>query len=375
MRIRPSAQSTPPTPPREETPAGATPARGLHSVFEEVGRALHHAKEELVALFHHQRGAEVLPCRGEGTLPEADLDGAISGLDSALAATPPALASNSELARPGAFVPGSAGLALSERSRAQVRALAPPFAQMFAATAAEVMKVASGALSPSAYMIAVMDHAATLTGAFLGSAQATPAQRNEIFARLVHFAFCAHAEDDSGRVLNSEDLKREAVGFGISDAGSLLEDAYRLAVATRCSTPGSDPAHPQIFGNGVRGGFNYNIVDRVSGGSTITHHFGEFLGAGFVDLLGQADRAVTIVDSPGENPADVRNGYFAVMVGQGLASGSLTPGRAIALTRFALTTGGPTPPWGTPPEGNDDGTFLSAADFELPRWQAALDAA
>jgi hypothetical protein len=220
-------------------------------------------------------------------------------------------------------------------------------------------------------MTRVMEDAALISSDWATSRGLPEAARNEAFARLVHFAFCAHRDDDSSAKLGSTDLKREAIGFGISDAGSLLEDTYRMTVAQQFSSPGKDAAHPLIDGNGVAGGFNYRIQDRQSGGSTITHHFGEFLGAGFVDLLGQSDRAVTQVDSPAKNPADVRNGYFAVMLGKGLASGELAPEDAVALTRWALTAtpaGQPPPPWGAPEAGQEDGAFLSPGDFQLSAW-------
>jgi hypothetical protein len=96
-----------------------------------------------------------------------------------------------------------------------------------------------------------------------------------------------------------------------------------------------------------------------------------------VDLLGQADPAVTKVDSPRANPADVRNGYFAVMLGKGLAAGTLAPDEAVALTRWALTQPSPgeaPPPWGNPPEGLEDGQFLSPGNYRLGAWLDAYRA-
>jgi hypothetical protein len=359
---------------------------GAEKLLGKVEQAAWQVEEDLQSRLSGQPNAEQIYVHhglwaqkvSGGQTDGVDLAQSQAALNGMLGQIPSALAHNPELGRTASFdvVGGADGtLKLNATSAKAVAGLQAPFDKMFSATVDTLGQLRDGKLSPSDYMVQVMSNASRISSDWAAAKHLPASARNEAFARLVHFAFCAHRDDDSGQKQDSTDLKREALGFGISDAGSLLEDAYRMTVAQRFSTPGADPSHPSVFGNGVGGGFNFNVQDRQSGGSTITHHFGEFLSAGFVDLLGQADPAVTHVDSPKANPADVRNGYFAVMLGKGLASGQLEPDQAVALTRWALTQpgpGAPPAPWGNPAAGVDDGKFLSANDFQLGAWLTAF---
>lgn len=359
---------------------------GAKKLLGKVEQVAWQVEEELEARLTRQPNAEQLYVHhglwaqkvSGGRTQGADLARAQAALNGLLGQTPAALARDPERVRAAGFEEVNGALALSAASAQAVKGLEAPFDAMFSATVDTLGALQAGKLSPADYLVQVMSDASRISSAWATDKGLSNGSRNEAFAKLVHFAFCAHREDDSGQAQHSLDLKREAIGFGISDAGSLLEDAYRMTVAQRFSTPGKDAAHPQVVGNGVAGGFNYNVQDRESGDSTVTHHFGEFLGAGFVNLLGQADFAVTMVDSVTANPADVRNGYFAVMLGQGLASGALTPDQATSLTRWALTQPAPgeaAPPWGNPKEGVDGGAFLSVRDFQLSAWLDAYRAA
>jgi|GEM_PF-6063813 len=360
--------------------------QGAEKLLGKVEQAAWQVEEDLQSRLTGQANAEQIYVHhglwaqkvSGGQTEGVDLAQSQAALNGMLGQVPSALAHNPELGRTASFevVGGTHGtLALNAASAKAVAGLQAPFDSMFSATVDTLGQLRDGKLSPADYLVQVMANASRISSDWAAAKDLPARARNEAFARLVHFAFCAHRDDDSGQKQDSTDLKREALGFGISDAGSLLEDTYRMTVAQKFSTPGADPSHPSVFGNGVGGGFNFNVQDRQSGGSTVTHHFGEFLGAGFVDLLGQADPAVTHVDSPQANTADVRNGYFAVMLGKGLASGKLDPDQAVALAKWALTQPGPgatTAPWGNPAAGVDDGRFLSADDFQLGAW---LDAA
>jgi len=355
---------------------------GAEKLLGKVEQAAWQVEEDLQSRLTGQANAEQIYVHhglwaqkvSGGQTEGVDLAQSQAALNGMLEQIPSALAHNPELGRTASFdvVGGTTGtLALNAASAKAVAGLQAPFDSMFSATVDTLGQLRDGKLSPADYLVQVMSNASKISSDWAAAKDLPGSARNEAFARLVHFAFCAHRDDDSGQMQDSTDLKREALGFGISDAGSLLEDAYRMTVAQKFSTPAADPSHPNVFGNGVGGGFNFNVQDRQSGGSTITHHFGEFLSAGFVDLLGQADPAVTQVDSPKANPADVRNGYFAVMLGKGLASGQLDPDQAVALTKWALTQpvpGETAAPWGNPDAGVDDGRFLSASDFQLKTW-------
>lgn len=393
-----------PRPPLAPAPAARAEPRqghGIADLFHALGDRLVHDAGKLLGRIEHAawQVEEDLQAHPSGR-PEAEqifvhhglwaqkvsggqtagvsLDAAQAALDGMLGEVPVPLAHNPELGRAASFDEVGDTLRLSADSRRAVGKLQAPFDAMFAQTVDALGAVRAGTLTPAGYQLKVMSNAATIASDWATARDLPESARNEAFARLVHFAFCAHRDDDSGEKLGSTDLKREAIGFGISDAGSLLEDTFRMTVAQRYARPGEDAAHPRVFGNGVPGGYSYRVQDRQSGGSTVTHHFGEFLGAGFVDLFGQADPAVTQVDSPKANPADVRNGHFAVMLGKGLAAGTLAPDQAVALTRWALTQPSPgeaPPPWGNPPEGVEDGQFLSPGDYQLSTWLDAYRAA
>jgi hypothetical protein len=180
------------------------------------------------------------------------------------------------------------------------------------------------------YQFNVMDHAADIAG--------TDGLK---FADMVHAAFSA---PDAGYG-NAKEAGRQLSSGGTSPTGQFLEGIY-----ARTDYKTSD--------------FNPLIVDRDDR-NTVTHHFGEFLKIGArgenVPVLDQWD-IVTNQDDPEENPGDVRNGFFGVMLGNGLKDGTITPQQAADLTRWAFSGdsgGAGAPPWGRTADDakNDDNNF------------------
>jgi hypothetical protein len=125
-------------------------------------------------------------------------------------------------------------------------------------------------------------------------------------------------------------------------------------------------------GSGENQGLNPNIVDSEDKDSTVTHHYAEFLKTGFNRGQSLGDVATLIMDKPWKNPGDVRNGYFAVMLGHSLFQERLTPADSIKLTEWAYTkqpAGGPQPLWGEKEKGKDLG------DYEIENWVKAYNKA
>jgi hypothetical protein len=118
-------------------------------------------------------------------------------------------------------------------------------------------------------------------------------------------------------------------------------------------------------GSTEKQGYNNNIIDSEDKASTVTHHYAEFLKTGYYRGQTLGDGATLIMDKPWNNPGDVRNGYFAVMLGDALAQNRITPAESIKLTEWAYTkqpAGGPQPPWGEKAKGKDLG------EFEIDGW-------
>lgn len=164
------------------------------------------------------------------------------------------------------------------------------------------------------YQFNMMQHAADIAG-----------DDGQKFINLVQAGFSAPA-DGYG---SFNRYGRALAGTGPSAWGQYLEGAY-----TRADDPNAD--------------YNPLVTDKDNG-SSVTHHFGEFLKAGGIAWQDPYD-LVEQQDSPEDNPGDVRNGFFAVMIGDGLRSGEITPQQAVDLTRWAMSGdagGAQPPPWGT----------------------------
>jgi hypothetical protein len=212
----------------------------------------------------------------------------------------------------------------------------PQERRMFLATVRQLEGVQAGTVTPSQYMVNVMQSAADIAGNDGGK-----------FAHLVHLAF---NEPSSSYSLNAE---RGLMGGGHIPVGALLEETFK-----------------EIDGdqNTVAGGYNPNIID-VASESTVTHHFAEFLAVGN-SLQGGAlgNWGATVIDSATENPGDVRSAYFGVMLGQALRNGQITPQQAAELTAWAYT-GSPAsmdlPPWGN---AGSTGYLDPNTDYNIQNW-------
>ena len=203
------------------------------------------------------------------------------------------------------------------------------------------------------YQFNVMDHAAHIAG-----------NDGNDFIDLVSGAFSAVANTygDSPQAA----LERAAAGAEAHPAGQYLESGYNW--------------HLKGQGEGAfNDGFN-PLVHGADGNDTISHHFGAFLTAHGVGHVDRYD-LVTRRDDPMDDAGDVRNGYFAVMLGDGLQRGTVTPGDAAALTRWAFDQdhGGSdvAPPWGSTLADARRSEYLSADDYrgQLETWVDAYNAA
>ncbi len=181
-----------------------------------------------------------------------------------------------------------------------------------------------------------------------------------------------------GSRADSLELGRQVLGTaGAADQGTF--DALLQAAATS--------GRPEDRGS-VNQGYNPNVFDTATTppaasadeplGSTISHHFAEFLQAGAYSMELLAVKAQEAIDDPSSNPGDVRLGYFAIMLGHGLQTGELTPGDAIRLARWALSARSAGVPWGdsipASPEANA-AHFTSYSQFALRDWLEAYRAA
>lgn len=200
--------------------------------------------------------------------------------------------------------------------------------RMYAATLYELDKIVldGDRTATRDYMFNVMQHAADIAG-----------NDRQLFQELTHQVFSAAAgqgSDHAPNGSNHSDLDRELAGGGPSKTGQYLEGIY----ARSSWKPGD---------------FNPLVVDSQDPAtSDMTHHFGEFLASGYNGTkipFRSPDDAVTANDDPGKNPGDVRNGYFAVMIGDALKNGKISPKEAVDLTRWAFAAdsgGNAPPPWG-----------------------------
>lgn len=240
--------------------------------------------------------------------------------------------------------------------------------RQFNATLYELRRLKRGEISSSEYMTNVMQHAVDIAG-----------NDREKFVNLVQMSFNA-ADEDSGSPLHHKTVSQGQrwLAHGGENAGKFLEGIYRDMPARLDKVKSSD-------GNNLNDQFNPMVEDSEDRYNTVTHHFAEFLKSAFYEGGAVADQWVTANDSPDKNPGDVRNGYFAAMLGDALRNGKITPQDAVNLTRQAYSPdAGQNPPWGHDALA-DNGAYaqvlwmrtytgyLDAGHYNIDDWLAAYD--
>lgn len=239
---------------------------------------------------------------------------------------------------------------LTNTQKLQIENLPEDQKQMYRQTLNELIDLNDGKITPAQYMTNTLSNAADLAeanGREPGSWNLFKPSQGELFKNYVGLVM---SEKPQGVL---RDTARELAGGGPHIAGSGLETVYQSIVSNDRATEG----------------FNPNVAD-VDRGNSITHHFREFLVVGYNSGKGLADWAATQIDSPVKNPGDVRDGYFASMLGAGLYSGKVTAREAANLTAWAYTDhGGTQPPWGAE---NVAGNYLDAdKDYKIEDWLKA----
>jgi hypothetical protein len=238
--------------------------------------------------------------------------------------------------------------ALTERQKLAIENLRPDEKEMYRDTITELNKLANGEITPAQYMADGLKNAASLAeknGRASDSWNIFQPSKADLYCNYVGLAFSEHS---LGR---AKDFFRSGAGSGMSVPGSALEDAYQ-----------------GLIGSHAAQGFNANVAD-VDPTNSITHHYREFLNVGYRRGRSIGDWATTEIDKPEVNPGDVRNGYFATMIGSALKNDKITPTEAADLTIWAYTMhGGTQPLWG---DANKKGNFLDPKDYFLNPWLKA----
>lgn len=240
---------------------------------------------------------------------------------------------------------------LTDTQKLQIENLPEDLKQMYKQTLGELKDLKDGKISPADYMMHTMSHAADLAeanGRAPDSWNLFKPSQGELFKNYIGLVM---SEKPLGLF---RDAGRELVGGGPNIGGSSLESVYQSIIAKNRS---------------ASEGFNPNIAD-TDPSNSITHHFREFLVVGYNSGKYIADKAATAIDSPVDNPGDVRDGFFAGMIGAALNSGDVTPRDAVDLTKWAYTKhGGTQPPWGSE---NVPGNYLNPdTDYNIKNWLKA----
>lgn len=227
--------------------------------------------------------------------------------------------------------------------------LSPDMKEMFKNTLTELEKLASGKVQPSEYMVNTMKDAARIAeanGRAPDSWNYFKPSQAELFRDYVGMAF-----SDRPRGFWRE-AARNLAGSPHSSIGSALETTYQRL--TEKPTAGDS--------------FNPNILDNVVTNS-VTHHFRELFVIGFNSGKYIGDTATTQRDDARTNPGDVRNGFFASMLGNALQRGKITPREAAELTEWAYTKhGGTPPPWGNTHHRTK---WLGSSEYDIDKWMDA----
>jgi hypothetical protein len=241
---------------------------------------------------------------------------------------------------------------LTDTQKLQIENLPPDQKEMYRGTLNDLINLKNGKISPADYMMNTLSRAAGLAEANGRSPDSwnylKPSQ-GELFKNYIGLTM---SEKPLGI---ARDTGRELVGGGPNIAGSALETMYQSIIGKNHS---------------AGEGFNTNITDTTDPNNSITHHFREFLLVGYNRGKYVADKAAAYIDSPAENPGDVRDGYFAGMLGAALSSGDISPRQAADLTKWAYTKhGGTQPPWGAE---NIAGKFLDPdKHYNIKDWLKA----
>lgn len=227
--------------------------------------------------------------------------------------------------------------------------LSPDMKEMFKNTVTELDKLASGKVQPSEYMINTMKDAARIAeanGRAPDSWNYFKPSQAELFRDYVGMAF-----SDRPRGFWRE-AARNLAGSKHSSIGSALETTYQRL--TEKPTAG-DSFNPNILDNDVT--------------NSVTHHFRELLVIGFNSGKYVGDTATTQRDDARINPGDVRNGFFASMLGNALQRGKISPREAADLTEWAYTKhGGTAPPWGNTHQRTK---WLGSSEYDIDKWMDA----
>lgn len=237
---------------------------------------------------------------------------------------------------------------LSTEQREAIGKLGPDERQMMVAALDEIDALRAGKINAAQYQANVLDHAARIAG-----------NDGEKFVDLAGMIF---SPGSMGAVF---DGVRRVSGEDPHSAGGAVEEAHMLAVAGQ-GGPSS-----------LKAGFNPNVLDNEDPGSTITHHYGAFLQVGGNRTAALGKMLAGVWDSADSNPGDVRNGRFAAMLGDAVASGHISPADGARLHRWAFVAhDGPQPPWGKSidAKGSPEQS-TSMEDFQLKDWVSAFNKA
>ncbi len=242
---------------------------------------------------------------------------------------------------------------LTDSEKLRIENLPQDMLQMYRKTLDELVKLEDGQINSAQYMANTLINAADLAEANGRSPDSwnylKPSQE-ELFKNYLGLVM---SEPPMGVF---KDAGRELVGGGPDMTGSTLELTYQKIIA---DGTGND-------------GFNPNVTD-VSNTNSVTHHFREFLLVGYNSGKFIADKAATAIDDPKTNPGDVRDGYFAGMIGAGLANGDISAREAADLTIWAYTKhGGTQPPWGATHKPGEHLDRLK--DYDVSKWLKAFRA-
>lgn len=239
---------------------------------------------------------------------------------------------------------------LTDTQKLQIENLPEDQKEMYRFALDSLIDLKDGKISPADYMMNNLDNAVKLAeknGREPGSWNFLKTSREQLF---VNYVGLVMSEEPMGFI---NDTGRELAGGGPHIAGSALETVYQAIVADKRGAEG----------------FNTNITDKNTS-DTITHHFREFLLASYNTNKTFADIEAVMIDDPKKNPGDVRNAYYANMLGSALRMGVITPREAADMTRWAYTKhGGKQPPFGA---ANVDGSYLRPGkDFRIRDWLKA----
>lgn len=213
--------------------------------------------------------------------------------------------------------------------------------EVFACAVEQLENIKDNKADSSDYMINILKKSSELAG-----------NNSQKFIQLVGEVF----SEKEG----SFDFFRKVLGAGSHKAGNILEPLLVEIIS-------------EGKGAGVEAGFNSNMTDDIDRNNTMTHHYGEFIQVGFHrgETLGKI--ASFVIDTPYIMPSmtynngDVRSGYFASMLGDGLRDKKIKPADVVKLTQWAYTNehnGLKDPPFGRV----DKDEFMNWSQYKIDKW-------